>query len=436
MRREVAWLHAELPDLVERGILTPEAAAALRRHYGTPDRSAAASWGQLLLASFGALLVGGGIILILAHNWDQLGRPARAAIAIGVLVAAQALTAFAVVRRSASIAWTEATSGFLVASVGAAIALVGQTYHVGGSFEGLMQAWLWLVVAIPYITGSSLASMLMWALLFVRIFNISWHDAPADPWLLAAAGLPFVVAKVRRDPRSWAAALTAITAAISIFTVGTVFASHGWRELWAVFDVSFLAAVVGAAAWPPDRDAVEQWRRRLLVPAWLGLIAVGTILTFDDMWRTVTIDEPTYTRVPVVEAAVVAVACAAFATIMTVRLARAGRFPAAAASAAAILVVLLHVFSMFDIQVAGWIAFNVWLLAFGVLTVVDGVRSSALGTANLGLLTLAALIAARFFDTDLSFLARGLVFVAFGIGCLAVNVWMMRRSPRSEESTA
>src|SRR5688572_950202 len=102
MRREVVWLHAELPGLVERGVLTPEAADALRRHYGTPDRAAAASWGQILLASSGALLVGGGIILILAHNWDDLGRPARAAIAIGLLVLAQALAAFAVLRRPAS----------------------------------------------------------------------------------------------------------------------------------------------------------------------------------------------------------------------------------------------------------------------------------------------------------------------------------------------
>ena len=157
MRREIAWLHGELPDLIERGVLTPEAADALRRHYGVPDRSTAVSWGQILLASFGALLIGGGIILILAHNWDSLGRPARAAVAMGVLVLAQALLGFAMVRRSTSPAWLEATSGFLVASVGAAIALVGQTYHVGGSFEGLMQAWLWLVVLIPYISGSTLA---------------------------------------------------------------------------------------------------------------------------------------------------------------------------------------------------------------------------------------------------------------------------------------
>ena len=138
MRQRVAWLYAELPNLVERGVLTPEAADALRRHYGPADAPGGGGWGQILLAAFGALLVGGGIILILAHNWEDLGRPARAAVALGLLLAAQALTLYAAAARPASVAWRESTSGLLVAAVGASIALVGQTYHVGGSFEGLM----------------------------------------------------------------------------------------------------------------------------------------------------------------------------------------------------------------------------------------------------------------------------------------------------------
>src|SRR5262249_26964928 len=155
MHSGVAWLLAELPRLVEDGVLTPEAAEALRRHYQSTDAQAARThWGQVLLAGVGAVLVGGGVILILAHNWDNLGRAARAAMAIAILVAAQALTIFAVHRRRQSMAWVEATSGLLVAAVGGAIALVGQTYHVGGSFEDLMQSWLWLRFLLPLLDRS------------------------------------------------------------------------------------------------------------------------------------------------------------------------------------------------------------------------------------------------------------------------------------------
>jgi uncharacterized membrane protein len=293
MRQRVAWLYAELPHLVERGVLTPDAADALRRHYGPTDAAAArVGWGQILLASFGALLIGGGIILILAHNWDDFGRPARAAIALGVLFAAQALALFVLARRPDSTAWTEATSGLLVAAVGAAIALVGQTYHVGGSFEGLMRTWLWLVVLIPYLTGSSLAAIMFWGLLVVRVIDRAWHDAPPDPWPLVLIGFAFVVLRLRRAPESWATTLLTIAGTTAAFVVGSIATvDGGWTGLWAVFQVSFLAAIVAAASWPPGADAIEPWRRRILIPAWLVLIVIGTILTFDDSWRPVAIGE-------------------------------------------------------------------------------------------------------------------------------------------------
>jgi hypothetical protein len=87
----------------------------------------------------------------------------------------------------------------------------------------------------------------------------------------------------------------------------------------------------------------------------------------------------------------------------------------------------MHALAMSGSVQAGWIAFNLWLLVVGVLTLIEGVRVLELGAANRGLLALAALIGARFFDTDLSFLARGLAFVTLGIACFALNIWLMRR---------
>jgi hypothetical protein len=100
---------------------------------------------------------------------------------------------------------------------------------------------------------------------------------------------------------------------------------------------------------------------------------------------------------------------------------------AAVGTGAAILVNAFHALAMLGIE-GGWLAFNVWLLAVGVLTLIEGIRSQELGMSNRGLFALAALILSRFFDTDLSFLARGLVFVAFGTACFLLNLWLMRRT--------
>jgi hypothetical protein len=56
-----------------------------------------------------------------------------------------------------------------------------------------------------------------------------------------------------------------------------------------------------------------------------------------------------------------------------------------------------------------------------------GIESDSLRRMNAGLATLSLTILLRFFDTDLSFVLRGLVFIAIGAGFLYMNLRMVRR---------
>src|SRR2546430_10467869 len=71
-RSGIRWLLAELPELVAGGILSAENAEALRQHYAATDSGEPRRIGFVLSAILGSLLVGGGIILLVAHNWDFL----------------------------------------------------------------------------------------------------------------------------------------------------------------------------------------------------------------------------------------------------------------------------------------------------------------------------------------------------------------------------
>ena len=429
MRRGIAWLHAELPALVEQGVLSAEAAESLRRHYGPPDTvGAAGRFGQIVLASIGALLVGGGLILILAHNWESLGRPARGAIALGTLLIAQALTFYAVAGRPNSRAWREATATFLVVSVGASIALIGQTYHLGGTLEDLLRTWLWLVVLVPYLTGSTLAAIGVWSLLVVRIFPVSPYSPPPDIWALIVAAAPFVVMRVRRAPESWATTILALVAAGSTFIVGTMLSfDRQWDGLWVLFQVPFVASLIAAASWPPN-TARAGWQRRILHAAWLVLIVLATVLSFDDVWRSfVSVNLRNLHGLIVVA---LAVGCTGYASFVAVSLARTDAFAAVLGSGAAALMAACYGLAVAGLPDLGWVAFNAWLLAVGAVTLNDGFRRMELGTANRGLAAVAAFLIARFFDTDLSFLFRGLMFVTLGAACFVVNVWLMRRGRR------
>ena len=77
--------------------------------------------------------------------------------------------------------------------------------------------------------------------------------------------------------------------------------------------------------------------------------------------------------------------------------------------------------------------FDLYLLAAGLWLLVTGLRINKQGQMNVGLLAITALIVARFFDTDLNFLLRGLIFIALGIAFLVANVVMLRRKGASHE---
>ncbi|HVF71676.1 MAG TPA: DUF2157 domain-containing protein [Chthoniobacterales bacterium] len=130
-RSGLRWLLAELPELVNQGVVPPETAESLRRHYSS-DTEAPRRLGFILSAILGSLLVGAGIVLLVAHNWDFLSRTTRCAIAFAPLILSQALAIFVFLRRNNSTAWRESAAILNVASIGTGIALVSQTYQIQG----------------------------------------------------------------------------------------------------------------------------------------------------------------------------------------------------------------------------------------------------------------------------------------------------------------
>jgi hypothetical protein len=76
---------------------------------------------------------------------------------------------------------------------------------------------------------------------------------------------------------------------------------------------------------------------------------------------------------------------------------------------------------------AAALIFNVYTLFLGVEFLVRGLRANSLARANFGLLIIAGLAIARFFDSDLSFVTRGVGFIIVGAGFLAANVIFFRR---------
>lgn len=73
------------------------------------------------------------------------------------------------------------------------------------------------------------------------------------------------------------------------------------------------------------------------------------------------------------------------------------------------------------------IAINCIIFALGLITVKIGTDKFHFGILNYGLLIITALVVCRFFDTDMSYVIRGLLFVSVGAGFFITNYVMLKK---------
>ncbi|HQP91635.1 MAG TPA: hypothetical protein PLU24_03075, partial [Candidatus Omnitrophota bacterium] len=71
---------------------------------------------------------------------------------------------------------------------------------------------------------------------------------------------------------------------------------------------------------------------------------------------------------------------------------------------------------------------NIFLFILSITRIIMGARNNKLDLLNTGMLMLAVLILARFFDSDIGFIAKGLAFILIGLGFLLTNIKMISRS--------
>ena len=165
MNRRAAFsrdLLAELSHWEASGWISPEQAALLRARYALPVRHRG-QWWQMVLSLFAALCVGAGVIALFAANWAALSRPVRVVLSLTPLALSQAALFFACWRRPESTVWREGSALLVALSVGAAIALIAQTYHVEENLPAFLRVWLLLTLPLAYVARS-------WAVAFFSIF--------------------------------------------------------------------------------------------------------------------------------------------------------------------------------------------------------------------------------------------------------------------------
>lgn len=431
-------MHDELPALVSSGTISAEDARAIEQYYAA-NTARPRNVGFVLLASVGSALIAAGIVLLIAHNWDEFSRPLRSAFAFVPLIASQILSAFVLLRRDGSKPWRESAAIFNVAGIGTAIALVSQTYQITGSLANFVLVWLLLSLPLIYLLRTSVGAIayLMGAVFWLFAREKLRDFDPTVFWLLLALVLPYVVSVYRRD---WARAeMTALALALAAaatvglgFTASFTGANLGVLAFAGLFAVLYIS---GIELFPSDNPD------RLHHLALLGGIAIGgmaIVLTFEDVWRRRS--APVWPG-SASEAFAVAIELLfpLAATIFAVRSFLRGRVRFSVLAAAFPVVVACGwvVAGLCEYpygsgtstrcDFAAAVLLNVYALGLGVELIARGMSAKSTARANFGLLVIAALAIARFFDSDVSFVIRAVGFIVIGLGFLFTNFLLFKR---------
>jgi len=440
-RRAIRWLRGQLPELVAGGIISSDNAAAIERHYGSVDTRS--NFGFVILATVGAALIGAGTILLIAHNWDDLSRAVRTIIAFIPLLIAQALIVFVLLRRNESRPWREAVAVFDVAAVATAISLISQTYQIQGSFYDFMRAWLLLSIPIVYLLRTTLGAclyvmgMIVWSFSREMAFLVRSSN-PMFFWILFLLIVPYFLIRHRKDRDSRETAIFGAALTIAL-VVGLGFtADFAKSDLGGVAFAGLLTAIYlcGIEFFPRTDE-------RLHAIALLGGIGIGVtaiVLSFESSWhmtRAFFWGERTLgANIAFTLEFLFPIAAVVLATYGILR--HKARFSFAAALFPIVTGVILLIANLCppgpseslyrnNCSFAAAALMNAYALWLGIDILTRGIRTNSIARANFGLVLIAALAISRFFDSELSFITRGLGFIVVGVGFLAANIVLFKR---------
>lgn len=434
--RQVRWLYDELPGLTAKGVLDEAAAARLREHYGDASRLSGSRIAITVFTILGSLLVGTGIILLLAHNWEHLTRPMRAVLSFLPLVAAQAVALFVLRKPAAPRGQLEGAALFLALTVAASIALVGQTYHIHGDLGGFLLVWGLLILPVMYLFRSTSVYILYLACVTGWCGFMRYEERQTlHYWALFLAALPHFAGEARRSRFSVSTVISGLGLSVAILFGAGIRLDWDWEGLWILqYSSIFAALYLAGRYWFGDGPAAAQ--RPLENAGVAGIAVLSFILTFEDAWNDIfhhrgigtLAGDHLLSRLGGTFLEIIVFLAAAI--ILGLLLVKRRKLSALALGAFPVPALIGYTLAAYDWALVSAVLFNAYSFGAGLYFLISGIRAGRLGAANFGLIWMVAIFVARFLDLDLSFVTRGIVFILLGAGFLVTNVILGRRIRR------
>lgn len=424
-------IQKDIPELLKAGVITPETAEGIRQFY---KRNAGSSSNRLFVVFgiLGAILVGLGIILILAHNWDELSRSTKTIFAFLPLVVAQAICVFVLLKRWESTVWRESATTLLFFAVGACISLVGQIYHIPGNLSSFFLTWMLLCLPLIYVMKSSAAALLYLLGITYYAAETSYFSYHVSDfyiyWALLIAVLPHYFLSLRNRPKSNFLLVGNWLIPVSLTIVlGTLSADASVLMYVAYFSLFALFYIIGNTPFFTDKDLRNNPYK---VIGALGTLVLLFMCSFEGFWRELQSGLPLFKNWIMAREFWVAILLSVAALLYLYRQQK-NKPLRELPILSPIFLVFIPIFIIGYFTTASAVLINLIILAVSILKIVEGAKREHLGILNLGLSIITIWIAIRFLNTDLSFVIRGLILMTIGIGFFMANYLMLKKRKRN-----
>lgn len=419
--RNSKWLCDELSDLVEKGLVSQQQAEGIKQYYGQASEAGRKKTFVVILSIVGALMIGLGIISLIAHNWDTLSRIVRAMLSFAPVLAGFGLTGWALAKKETSAAFNEAATTFLTLMFGASMALVFQTYNISGDWQSFVLTWMLLCLPLVYIARTTVPGVLYCFGITAWSIGYVWDNTYLSMlyWPLMALVVPHFARILYRKDYAVRAGFMSFVLAVSFALFHGIFLVKTLPQIWMIsipvlFSSMYLAGVLSFS------EVNAHWKTSFSRVGEFGLIIVFLILTNKHVWGdSFSFGEGNglyatagYTIILILLSAVI---------LMLLQTLNRGMTEKLVLGCGAVAAVLAYA-----LNPAGMIIMNAYFLVLSLDRVHRGVKENKLRVINEGLILLTLLIALRFFDSELDMVLKGLVLILMGAGFLAVNIIFLK----------
>ncbi|HKC66639.1 MAG TPA: DUF2157 domain-containing protein [Bacteroidia bacterium] len=414
----------ELEELTKAEIISEDTAEKIRNYYQTKQNNS--STVLVAFAIIGAILVGLGFILIIAHNWDNLSRPTKVVFAFMPLILAQLLCGFSLLKKQEQSVWVESTSILLFFAVGASISLVSQIYNIQGNLSAFLFIWGLLCLPIIYLMRSYAASLLYICVItyYAVESNYTWsflmNKENIHYWWMFLLVVPNYVINFKKLPHSNAIRIHNWIIPISL-TIALSTLSHRGEDFLYMAYLSLFGIFYALG----NASVYSQSKRRgngFLVLGSLGTISLLLTLSFNWFWER-SLNIKNIYDLEFIAAMLTSLAALALTGWQLNKKNNNGIILIKFAFAIYIALYTISNFYPYTSQILT----NVLILSIGVNLILNGTKEDHLGLINYGMLVITSLIICRFFDSNISFIMRGLLFIAVGAGFFVANYLILKR---------